>query len=335
MKCDEIRDLLVLSFDDMLTEREKAAVEEHLSICPDCVAFQQELLVTMDLLQGLPVPDMPAGLEDVVFSRLKDEGILLKKDTVVAIRHGKGKKWISYALVAAMAACLSIGIGVNKDKLFVDSDRGGTVDKQAMKEDIASLNINTDANSFKDQVITGNGQEAEGNYAMSAAELPENKQLSPVNKIEDNSAAKLKTDGAPAEKTETNKDFLASEYSITDEQAVSDERMLKYSATMEMPVAGAGNSASDRWSVSMNNTQEAIIDARMENNEVWVDDQQFRQAVESVSKNISEEAESTRSAIAINADADGFIRLSEICSIMGFDSTVKIEEHEITLYSKN
>ena len=334
MKCDEIHDLLVLSLDDMLTEKEKAAVEEHLSICPDCVAFQQELQVMMDLLQDLPVHDMPAGLEDAVFSRLKDEGIILKKDTVVAVRHGKSKKWFSYALVAAMAACLSIGIGVNKDKLFVAGDSGGTVDKQAMKEDIAASNINTDADSFRDQVITGNGQEADGNSAK-GSDLLDNKQLSPVNQIEDNSGSKLKTNGTPAEKNETNEDILAPEYSIADEQAVSDERMLKYSATMEMPVTSTDSSVSDRWSVSMNSTETAVIDARMENNEVWVDDHQFRQAVDSISKNISEGAESTQSAIAVKADANGFIRLSEICSIMGFDSTVKIEEHEITLYPKN
>lgn len=63
---------------------------------------------------------------------------------------------------------------------------------------------------------------------------------------------------------------MAPEYSIADEQAVSDERMLKYSATMEMPVTSTDSSVSDRWSVSMNSTETAVIDARMENNEVWL-----------------------------------------------------------------
>ena len=49
----------------------------------------------------------------------------------------------------------------------------------------------------------------------------------------------------------------------------------------------------------------------MENNEVWVDDYQFRQAVDSISKNISEGAESTQSAIAVKADANGFILIKK------------------------
>jgi anti-sigma factor RsiW len=53
LTCRELVDLLTEYVEDALPPLERARVEEHLAICPDCRAYLEQLRTTVEMLGGL------------------------------------------------------------------------------------------------------------------------------------------------------------------------------------------------------------------------------------------------------------------------------------------
>ena len=71
MDHEELRERLSAYLEADLEASERARVEEHLNACPDCRREYRELRHMVDLLRGLPAPDLPPDLADRVIARLR------------------------------------------------------------------------------------------------------------------------------------------------------------------------------------------------------------------------------------------------------------------------
>jgi predicted anti-sigma-YlaC factor YlaD len=64
LTCRELVDVLTDYLEDVLPPLERARVEEHLAICPDCRAYLEQMRTTIGLLGGLREETVPAGTVD-------------------------------------------------------------------------------------------------------------------------------------------------------------------------------------------------------------------------------------------------------------------------------
>lgn len=66
LTCRELVDLLTDYLEDALPPLERARVEEHLAICPDCRAYLDQMRTTVGLLGRLREETVPAGAVDAL-----------------------------------------------------------------------------------------------------------------------------------------------------------------------------------------------------------------------------------------------------------------------------
>lgn len=117
MKCEEIRELLSLSIDQMLDDKEQKDVEEHLSVCEACQNEYQDLLEIHLLLSSMePIP-VPEEFQLRLKQALKEEKkrMLPVGGMVQSIFSSR-----RYKMVASIAAVFVVGVltlGVYQDVL--------------------------------------------------------------------------------------------------------------------------------------------------------------------------------------------------------------------------
>ena len=64
LTCRELVDLLTEYVEDALPPLERARVEEHLAMCPDCRAYLEQMRTTIGLLGGLREETVPQETVD-------------------------------------------------------------------------------------------------------------------------------------------------------------------------------------------------------------------------------------------------------------------------------
>jgi anti-sigma factor RsiW len=64
LTCREVVDLLTEYLEDALPPLERARVEEHLAVCPDCRAYLAQTRTTVRLLRGLREETVPQETVD-------------------------------------------------------------------------------------------------------------------------------------------------------------------------------------------------------------------------------------------------------------------------------
>lgn len=100
MKCQEVDKLINLYIDNMLDEELEQKVERHIADCDRCSDNLNELNFTADLLEKLPMMDIPHGFD----LRLHNE---LSKIQVEQTKKGKDK-YIKAGISVAVAALVIV-----------------------------------------------------------------------------------------------------------------------------------------------------------------------------------------------------------------------------------
>ena len=72
MRCSRVQRRLVSYIDEMLAERQRAAVDAHLNQCPTCAADVAEIRRLHGAVDELPVPPLPAGFEAELMRKVRD-----------------------------------------------------------------------------------------------------------------------------------------------------------------------------------------------------------------------------------------------------------------------
>ena len=116
MQCSEIRELLSEYIDDVLDEKEKSAIAEHIRTCSTCFQEMTDLQETVNLLHSLGEVTPPGEfrkqlrvkLENLPPSVIKSSGTWLNS----AARWFSGSK--KYAAAAVIIISLGVSIGVYK-----------------------------------------------------------------------------------------------------------------------------------------------------------------------------------------------------------------------------
>ena len=116
MQCSEIRELLSEYIDDVLDEKEKSAIEEHIRTCSTCFQEMTDLQETVNLLHSLGEVTPPGEfrkqlrvkLEKLPPPVIKSSGTWLNR----AARWFSGSK--KYAAAAVIIISLGVSIGVYK-----------------------------------------------------------------------------------------------------------------------------------------------------------------------------------------------------------------------------
>ncbi|HHW91206.1 MAG TPA: anti-sigma factor, partial [Firmicutes bacterium] len=71
MRCSEVREHLSSYMDGMLSAELMQAVDEHLSLCPDCREELRQLEETVALLRNLGEVEPPADLRDGIINKIQ------------------------------------------------------------------------------------------------------------------------------------------------------------------------------------------------------------------------------------------------------------------------
>ena len=95
MRCSEVCELLSSYMDGMLPAEEMKAVDEHLSLCPDCREELRQLEETVAILRNLGEVEPPADLRDSILNKIQASA--RKGEQVVSI-WDRLKRWGSWVV---------------------------------------------------------------------------------------------------------------------------------------------------------------------------------------------------------------------------------------------
>ncbi|MCI0738301.1 MAG: zf-HC2 domain-containing protein [Gemmataceae bacterium] len=65
MTCQEVADFLMEYLNGELAQQQRAVFEEHLGVCPDCVAYLQSYEITVKAVQGTRSPTNDPQLSEI------------------------------------------------------------------------------------------------------------------------------------------------------------------------------------------------------------------------------------------------------------------------------
>ncbi len=108
MRCHEICENLSAYIDGMLEQSDASLVERHLESCPGCKSEYDDLLVTVELIRGLPEVKPPPGFRDELKERMITGGFIESAPKPVSRRLFAGR-WVG---MVAAAAVIFITVGV-------------------------------------------------------------------------------------------------------------------------------------------------------------------------------------------------------------------------------
>lgn len=128
MKCEDCRTLLSALLDGELSEHERAAVVEHLSVCDACRAVFNDLSVSHELLASMGEEDAPEGFSARVMQR------------VHAVRMRRTLRRVS-----GLAACLALTLIVGGLFLSSGSDKSSAPERM---ENLAAPDIVMDGEAL-------------------------------------------------------------------------------------------------------------------------------------------------------------------------------------------
>lgn len=72
MNCKELVELVTDYLEDALPPDERIRFEEHLALCPGCVAYVEQMRGTVRLVGGLHDDAMPADARDALLQAFRD-----------------------------------------------------------------------------------------------------------------------------------------------------------------------------------------------------------------------------------------------------------------------
>lgn len=100
-RCEEYQELISRMVDGELSDRRRAALEEHIRTCEDCAALYSAFSALSRQI-GEDLEEVPLDLRENVMAEIRREGIRRKNRIPVALRG-----------VLAAAACLAVIVGVS------------------------------------------------------------------------------------------------------------------------------------------------------------------------------------------------------------------------------
>ena len=93
MNCNDIRELMSLDIDNLLTNEEKDEFERHLSQCDQCKIEYKELIKTVEMLNHIPMKELPKDFNVELRKELEKQK---QKRSITSIN------WKKYGVVAAV-----------------------------------------------------------------------------------------------------------------------------------------------------------------------------------------------------------------------------------------
>lgn len=138
MKCENDKELLTLYMNNQLTPAESAAVEKHITDCPECRADLEASMQVWNQMEALPVPEPSANMQlkfDVMLDMYKKE-TAEKKRFSLGIRQKLGQLFgfspaftMAYSVILIVAG-IGVGVLVNRGGSAKNDPGLGDVKKQ-------------------------------------------------------------------------------------------------------------------------------------------------------------------------------------------------------------
>lgn len=104
MNCRSAEHLFSSFLEDELSQRERRALEGHLTDCPRCSQAVEELRATVDLVSALPSYETSAAFEEEIMDRIRS-GEALRPGVVEWLSERVGGVWLKPAFLSGAAAC--------------------------------------------------------------------------------------------------------------------------------------------------------------------------------------------------------------------------------------
>jgi len=101
MRCHDICENLSAYIDGMLEQSDASLVEQHLESCPGCKSEYDDLLVTVELVRGLPEVKPPPGFRDELKERMITGGFIESVPKPVS-RRLFFRRWVGMVAAAAV-----------------------------------------------------------------------------------------------------------------------------------------------------------------------------------------------------------------------------------------
>lgn len=106
MKCKSVEKWISDSLDKDISERKKSLIEKHLTRCPDCRAFRENILVLEKEIRTIDIVEVSQDYKKQFSSRLKSRILSLEeKDKKIALPFFK-QRWILASSAFVLAAIL-------------------------------------------------------------------------------------------------------------------------------------------------------------------------------------------------------------------------------------
>lgn len=147
-RCEEYQELISRMVDGELSDRRKAALEEHIRTCEDCAALYSAFSALSQQI-GEDLEDVPLDLRENVMAEIRREKIRRENRIPAALRG-----------ILAAAACLAVIVGVS---LGVSPQLRGRISAAAypkMAADSAEMIAEEPARNFADEEALPAAEEA-------------------------------------------------------------------------------------------------------------------------------------------------------------------------------
>lgn len=72
LDCDELVQLVTDYFEEALPQMERARFDEHLTECPGCVTYVEQMRHTIETLGRLGVEDVPSNAREALLDTFRD-----------------------------------------------------------------------------------------------------------------------------------------------------------------------------------------------------------------------------------------------------------------------
>ncbi|MHB9096036.1 MAG: DUF4349 domain-containing protein [Eubacteriales bacterium] len=124
MQCSEIKEMLSAYIDDVLDERERSEVENHIRTCSICFQELTDLQETVNLLRTLGQVNPPEEFRDQLRERLGREAVPARKGS--GGWHDNLRHWASGSKKYLAAAVIIVGLGVGAGLYSLSQIRMGS-----------------------------------------------------------------------------------------------------------------------------------------------------------------------------------------------------------------
>ncbi|UCE41997.1 MAG: zf-HC2 domain-containing protein [Candidatus Aminicenantes bacterium] len=122
MKCRQIEQWLSDSVDGAISEKKKAIIESHITTCPACLAFQDQIEKINEEARNLDALEMSPAQSREFSSRLKSALIEMEEGQSQGVLHAFRNKWV---FVPASLIMISLFI-----LIFVFYEKGDFQDEE-------------------------------------------------------------------------------------------------------------------------------------------------------------------------------------------------------------